>query len=87
MTIEEKIYLEIKNRCEQPTNTYGIGAWDHHIKIVYELAKEHDVKVLAKLPIDPELASLCDKGVIELFEGDWLDALTDILEKEGTNNG
>ncbi len=41
MTIEDKIYLEIKNRCEQPTNAYGIGAWDHHIKIVYELAKQH----------------------------------------------
>ena len=41
MTIEEKIYLMVKDRCEQPTNTYGIGAWDHHIKIVYELAKKH----------------------------------------------
>ena len=41
MTIEDKIYLLIKNRCEQPTNAYGIGAWDHHIKIVYELAKQY----------------------------------------------
>jgi hypothetical protein len=41
MTIEEKVYNVIKERCEAPSNKYGIGAWDHHIKIVYELAKEY----------------------------------------------
>ena len=35
---------------------------------------------LAQLPIDPELASLCDKGVIELFEGDYLERCADIIE-------
>ena len=50
MTIENKIYLEVKERCEQPTNAYGIGAWDHHIKIVYELAKQYykDYDAIAK---------------------------------------
>jgi hypothetical protein len=37
--------------------------------------------VLAKLPINPELASLSDKGVIELFEGDYLDRAADAIEK------
>ena len=46
------------------------------------LAKEYGTKVLAKLPIDPELASHCDKGVIELFEGDYLESAADIIEKE-----
>ena len=41
MTVEEKIYKEVKRRCELPSNAYGIGAWDHHIKIVYELAKKY----------------------------------------------
>ena len=41
MTIEEKIYLLVKDRCEQPSNEYGIGAWEHHIKLVYELAKQY----------------------------------------------
>lgn len=41
MTTEKKIYSVVKDRCEQPTNVYGIGAWDHHIKIVYELAKQY----------------------------------------------
>lgn len=38
---EKKIYEEVKKRCELDSNVYGIGAWDHHIKIVYELAKKY----------------------------------------------
>ena len=30
----------------------------------------------AALPINPKLAAACDKGLIELFEGDWLDAFS-----------
>ena len=48
---------------------------------IEELAKSHDTEVLATLPIDPELATLCDKGVIELFEGDYLEKAADRLEK------
>ncbi len=33
------------------------------------------------LPIDKDVASLEDKGLIELFEGDYLDGLCDLLEK------
>ena len=33
-----------------------------------------------KLPIDPKLAAACDKGMIELFEGNWLDDLGKKLE-------
>ena len=46
------------------------------------LCEEKNTDLLAKLPIDPELASLCDKGVIELFEGDYLDRAADIIEKK-----
>lgn len=48
---------------------------------VEALAKEYGTSVLAQLPIDPELASLCDKGVIELFEGDYLERACDFIEK------
>ena len=47
---------------------------------IEELAKAHSTEVLATLPIDPALASLCDKGVIELFEGDYLEKAADKLE-------
>ena len=46
------------------------------------LCKSHNTELLAELPIDPELASLCDKGVIELFEGDYLERCADIIEKK-----
>ena len=45
------------------------------------LSEKYGTKVLAELPIDPELASVCDKGVVELFEGDYLERCCDALEK------
>ena len=48
---------------------------------IESLAASYGTNVLAQLPIDPELASLCDKGVVELFEGDYLDRAADIIEK------
>lgn len=47
---------------------------------IAELAKANDTRVLAELPIDPELASVCDKGVVELFEGEYLDRCADYIE-------
>ena len=45
-----------------------------------KLAESYGTKVLAKLPIDPDLAAQCDKGVIELFEGDYLERAADFIE-------
>ena len=49
---------------------------------IEELASAHNSRVLAQLPIDPQLASVCDKGVVELFEGDYLERAADYIEKE-----
>lgn len=71
MTIEEKMYNEVKNRCEQPTNAYGIGAWDHHIKIVYELAKKYaseygaDLEIVAIAAFLHDIASVTDVSFTE----------------------
>ena len=48
---------------------------------VHDVAKSNGLEVLAQLPIDPELASLCDKGIIELHECEALEAIADKLEK------
>jgi Mrp family chromosome partitioning ATPase len=32
---------------------------------------------VSRIPIDPALAGVCDDGLIELFEGDWLDKLAE----------
>ena len=44
-------------------------------------AAERKIPVLAKIPIDPELTSLCDKGLIELMETDAFDAAADAIER------
>lgn len=43
---------------------------DSHID---EIAKEHNLSVIAKLPINPELATACDKGEVESICGNWFD--------------
>lgn len=40
-----------------------------------QLAKTNNIPLVARIPINPKLAAACDKGMIELFEGDWLDKM------------
>lgn len=44
-----------------------------------DTARAWGVEATARLPIDPKLAAGTDKGMIELFEGPWLDALADYI--------
>ena len=46
-----------------------------------ETAAKYGLPVLAKLPNDPQLAKNCDQGVIELFEGDWMEHAADVVEE------
>ena len=46
-----------------------------------EFASKLGVDLLARIPIDPRLAPLCDKGIIELMENDYLDAAADAIER------
>lgn len=47
---------------------------------VEAIAEKHNVKNIAKLPIEPKLAAACDAGAIELFEGDWLNDMLSAIE-------
>lgn len=51
--------------CGKKLNIFG----DSHID---EIAEKGNLPVLGKIPFDSSLAAACDKGMIELFEGDWL---------------
>ncbi len=44
-------------------------------------AATRQIPVLAKLPIDPDLSALCDKGLIELMESDDFEPIADAIEK------
>ena len=39
------------------------------------IADKHHIQTVIRLPVDPRLARACDTGMIELFEGSWLDSL------------
>lgn len=45
-----------------------------------EIAEKYGIPHTARLPIDPNLAHVVDGGLIELFEGEWLDSLSDGIE-------
>ena len=45
-----------------------------------QVAQAHSLPLLAQLPIQPELASACDKGLVELFNENGLDGAADVVE-------
>ena len=61
--------------CPDNGRDYKIFGESH----IETIAAEHDLKVLAKIPIDPQIAEACDEGQIEFYDGNWLEATTDIL--------
>ena len=46
-----------------------------------EIAKKEGLKVLAKLPIDPEVARQVDAGLVEYDEAPWFDEAADYILK------
>lgn len=69
-------------KCPDNGKEYKIFGESH----IEEVAKKHNLKVLAKLPIDPKISAACDKGMIELFDGDWFAPLSKLLEESEENN-
>lgn len=60
--------------CDQEIKVFGESN-------IEEIAKHHNIDTFAKLPIDPQIASACDKGMIESYDGDWLVNIAEALEK------
>ncbi|MBQ3567226.1 MAG: P-loop NTPase, partial [Oscillospiraceae bacterium] len=59
--------------CGKKINVFGQSKLD-------EVAKQYELDILGRMPINPKLAAACDKGAIELYAGDWLDAAADKIE-------
>ena len=47
-----------------------------------EIAEKFGYEILGKLPMDAKLTALCDKGIIELMENDYLDNASDVIENK-----
>lgn len=60
--------------CGKHINVFGESHLD-------ETAAKFGLKVLAKLPIDPELAKLVDSGLLELTESDAGEPIADAVEE------
>ncbi|MBQ1489197.1 MAG: Mrp/NBP35 family ATP-binding protein [Lachnospiraceae bacterium] len=59
--VENMSYFECPN-CHEKHSIYGESN-------IEEIAKKYDITNIAKLPVNPKLAAACDKGMIELFDG------------------
>ena len=70
--VENMSYFKCPD-CGKEHKIYG----DSHID---EIAAEHEIDVLGKLPIDPSIARSCDAGKIETIDGDWLRKAVDKLK-------
>ncbi|NLJ34035.1 MAG: Mrp/NBP35 family ATP-binding protein [Firmicutes bacterium] len=66
-------------RCPDNGKDYKVFGESH----LEELAAQHGLEVLAKLPIDPAIAAACDQGKIEFLLGDWLTKAAEVLEQKG----
>ena len=71
--VENKSYFECPD-CDKKHYLFGESR-------IEEVAKQYGIDVVAKMPIDSSLAGACDKGLIELFENNWLDPIVGTLEK------
>ncbi len=60
--------------CGKKINVFGESK-------IEEVAKELDVPVLAKIPIDPNNAALVDKGAVELVNDDYVADAVEFLAK------
>ena len=65
--VENMSYITCPD-CGKEIRVFG----ESHIA---EIAEKHGVQTVARLPIDPKLAAGCDAGMIELFDGNWLNEL------------
>ena len=71
--IENYSYLVCPD-CGKKISVFG----ESHLN---EITDKLKIDLLAKIPIDPALSSVCDKGLIELFEGDWMENACNKIEK------
>ncbi len=69
--IENMSYVECPD-CGKKIEVFGKSKLD-------AVAAEHHLPVLGRIPMNPKLAGACDAGLVELFEGDWLDSAVDAV--------
>ncbi len=70
--VENYSYLECPD-CGKKISVFGKSHLD-------EIAAEHNLPVLARLPIDPSVAEACDNGLMETVNTDVLAAAIEAVK-------
>lgn len=70
--VENMSYFVCPN-CKEKHRIFGAGSEG--------IAKETGLKLLAEMPIEPDIATLIDSGMAERFEGDYLSGAVAEIEK------
>lgn len=72
--VENMSYIECPE-CGKKITVFG----ESHIE---KVGLEHGILHQEKVPIDSKLAAACDRGMIELFDADWLNMTAVMLESK-----
>ncbi len=72
--VENMSYFKCSD-CGKKHKIYGESNID-------EVAAKYNTEVIAKLPIDPDLAACTDTGTMELFVGDYFENAADVIENK-----
>ncbi|MBQ0126273.1 MAG: Mrp/NBP35 family ATP-binding protein [Clostridiales bacterium] len=70
--VENMSYVKCPD-CGKEIKVFGESGVD-------KVAEKFGLPVLAKIPLDPKLTALCDRGLMELFENDYINAVADAVE-------
>lgn len=70
--VENYSYLVCPD-CGKKISVFGESRID-------EVAKENEIPVLAKIPIEPKIAKAVDEGAVEYLEAPWLDEAVKAVE-------
>ena len=71
--VENMSYVECPD-CGRQIHLFG----ESHLE---ETALQYNLRILDRLPIDPQLARACDQGTLELYGGDLLKNAVEAVEK------
>lgn len=73
--IIENMSYAVCPECGKQINIFGESKAE-------KVAQEMGIPFLGRLPVDPDLAALCDKGEIEKFDKNYVDECIEMLENK-----
>ena len=71
--VENMSYFQCPD-CKAKHNIFGVSEAE-------DIVAEFGIDSLSRIPVDPKLAAAADRGMLELFDGNWLDNLAEKIEK------